>query len=86
MLPEKWFVVRNEQNYVILNNWNNNRYNNNRLDAVNKDFAKMFSDKKYICTIDRKEDRNYIEISFRQFMNEVIKQSNTEINESYSIY
>lgn len=86
MLPEKWFVIRNESNYTVLNEWNNNKYNNSASDAVNKDFAKMFSDKNYTCTGTRKEDENYVEISFEQFMSEVLKQSNTEINENYSVY
>lgn len=79
MIPEKWFVVRNEENHLILNNWENNQRGSGN--AHRNDEGYFFSDKGYST---RKSDaRGYIEISFEDFQKYVF---NKEVKITYQIF
>lgn len=70
-LPEKWYVVRDENNSKVLNKWNNDRYPGAGNNAFNDNEAYMFSDKSY-DTLKYKVE-GYTEITFEQFKKYVMK-------------
>lgn len=74
MLPEKWCVKRTEDNYSVLNEWNNSIYGEGS--ACNRDIAYMYSDKTYQCGSNYYKD--YTEITYDDFLKYVIKKEPEE--------
>lgn len=75
VLPKKWCIKRNKENYIIINNWfKSNNYGNPtagdqyiRISNDNKNYDSSFSyDKRF---------ENYTEITFDQFKKYVLKES-----------
>lgn len=76
VLPEKWYIQRNSENFEILNKWENNKrgtivaFNNNNN-------CSMFSDKDYYYT--KPENiLGYTEITLEQFKKYVLKEEIVE--------
>lgn len=72
-IPEKWYIVRNEENANILNEWENNRYQNHGA-SLNTP-TNFYSDRYY----DSKLYEGYTEISFALFKQYIL-------NINYEIY
>lgn len=72
VLPTKWFVVRNEENAEILNEWENITHQRGHKGAYLTDGAVMYSDRSYDSGFFKKD---YTEITFEQFKTHVLKQT-----------
>ncbi len=70
MLPKKWFVRRNPDNYLILNAWTNEKF---RTDAFRSDEGCIYSDKSYSCSLDDPKNE-YTEIFFEDFQRYVLNK------------
>jgi len=77
MLPEKWYIIRTEQNHKELNKWENDKYGED--DAYLSGKAYFFSDTRYKSN--GKYIEGYTEITFEQFKREILNELIT-----YEIY
>lgn len=66
-LPEKWYVIRNEENATVLNEWNNRVHHPSNAYLFEQ--SVMYSDRKYSRF---KESEKYTEITFKQFQDHVL--------------
>ena len=76
VLPEKWYIQRNSENFEVLNEWENNKRGN--FVAFNQsNGCSMFSDKDYYYT-KPEHISDYTEITFEQFKKYVLKEETIE--------
>lgn len=76
VLPEKWYIQRNSENFEVLNEWENHK--RGRHVAFNKDNGcSMFSDKDYSFTKSH-NILGYTEITFEQFKKYILKEELVE--------
>lgn len=76
VLPEKWYIQRNSENFEVLNEWENNKRGS--FVAFNtSNNCSMFSDKDYYFTKPA-HILGYTEITFEQFKKYVLKEENVE--------
>jgi len=72
VLPEKWYIQRNSENFVILNEWENHKRDSYVAFSQDNNCS-MFSDKNYTFTKSH-SILGYTEITFEQFKKYVLKE------------
>lgn len=71
ILPKKWFIIRNKENYRIVNKWENDTHHGgDKYAACMNDAAYMFSDRPY--TGNKNFIKGYTEITTEQFKKYVL--------------
>lgn len=77
-LPEKWFIIRDENNYEVINKWNNESYPNT-IKATQNSMAYFYSDNDYKMTY----HPGYTEITFEEFTKYVLNKNEESIIQNY---
>jgi len=77
-LPEKWFVIRDENNYEVINKWNNESYPNT-IRAIQSCVAYFYSDTDYKMTY----YPGYTQITFEDFTKYVLYKNEESVIQNY---
>jgi hypothetical protein len=77
-LPEKWYIIRDANNYEVLNKWNNETYPNT-IQATANNTVYFYSDTDYKLTY----YPGYTQITFEEFIKYVLYKNEESVIQNY---
>lgn len=78
-LPEKWYIIRDEDNYEVLNKWNNETYPDT-IKASQEYTAYFYSDKDYKMEL----LDGYTQITLGDFIIHVLDKNTESLIQNYN--
>lgn len=78
-LPKKWYIIRDEDNYEVLNKWNNETYPNT-IKASQRSTAYFYSDTDYKAQL----LDGYTQITLGDFIIHVLDKNTESLIQNYN--